>query len=260
MDYSFCCVNVADLVCFDFCTKWQRIQGVIFYISANRQLPRCSIRYSGFILPVLFPTGRWTLPRCAEATCTTQFPVTVHAVNLSVSLPVSSPLTLYLLVVIHSSTHTFFTRPIPFLSRFFLLLARKGWLGKRKKGKRYDEFCELHSPFILCVWWANKQATVEVQLSICSCLLLERRGRKKLTNLTEGRCLVCLLPYSSLPLTLLRVTLQDAFFLLVKKWTWYDNEYCCVGSNHVLQSTILRLWRWFWWRLRSSEMLRRVDW
>lgn len=42
-----------------------------------------------------------------------------------------STLTLYLSVVIHSSIHTFFTRPFPFLARFFLLLARRGRLEKK---------------------------------------------------------------------------------------------------------------------------------
>jgi hypothetical protein len=77
-------------------------------------------------------------------------------------------------------------------------------------GKEKVEFLEFHSPFILFGWLVSKQQ----RRKFCSCLLL---GRREPTNLAEGRRLVCLLPSASLPLALLRITLQDFLLCFAKK-------------------------------------------
>jgi hypothetical protein len=110
----------------------------------------------------------------------------------------------------------FSTCPAPFVAHFILQLARirrikrRGSGGRWGKGGPMDSVSYTRHSFFSSGWRTDGTAAGSVRVSC--------RGREaEPTNLPEGRFLVCLLPYSRLPLTPFKHHTPKIFFLYFAK-------------------------------------------
>jgi hypothetical protein len=105
------------------------------------------------------------------------------------------------------------TRTAPVIAYFIQYRAvRKEKVGG---GGAMNSVNYTHHLFFSSGWRTNSNVRTSVNYLFLSPAGEERK--KKPTNLAGGRCFVCLLPYSHLPLTLLGITLQDFLFYIVRK-------------------------------------------